>query len=136
MLSRINMCRDRVVMQIRRGGLFLTLQEFYAVVGGNYDEAVSRLMGEAMLRRFLMKFPNDPSYAVLKQAVENENREEAFRAAHTIKGLCLNFSFGTLLASSEALTEALRHEMPDDLAELFSEVSKDYELILDAIANL
>lgn len=119
-----------------KGAAFLTLQEFYAVVGGNYDEAVSRMMGEAMLRRFLMKFPNDPSYAALKQAVENGEREEAFRAAHTIKGLCLNFSFGKLLASSEALTEALRSEMPPNMQELFARVSEDYELTLDALAKL
>ena len=119
-----------------KGAVFLTLQEFYAVVGGNYDEAVSRLMGEAMLRRFLMKFPNDPSFAALKQAVGSGDREEAFRAAHTIKGLCLNFGFGRLLASSEALTEALRYEMPPNLTELFDRVSEDYELTLDALAKL
>ena len=114
----------------------MTLQEFYAVVGGNYDETVSRMMGEAMLRRFLMKFPNDPSFAALKQAVESGAREEAFRAAHTIKGLCLNFGFGKLLASSEALTEALRSEIPPNLAELFAKVSEDYELTMDALTKI
>ena len=114
----------------------MTLQEFYAVVGGDYNEAVGRMMGEAMLRRFLMKFPNDPSYAALKQAVENGDREAAFRAAHTIKGLCLNFSFGKLLASSEALTEALRSEMPPNLTEIFARVCEDYELTLDALAKI
>ena len=135
MLSRVNRCRDRNVMPIRKE-FFVTLQEFYAVVGGDYNEAVGRMMGEAMLRRFLMKFPNDPSYAALKQAVENGDREEAFRAAHTIKGLCLNFSFGRLLASSEALTEALRHEMPSNMTELFEKVSEDYELTLSALAKI
>ena len=114
----------------------MTLQEFYIVVGGDYDEAVSRMMGEAMLRRFLMKFPNDPSYAALKQAVESGEREEAFRAAHTLKGLCLNFGFGKLLASSETLTEALRSEIPPNMTELFSKVSEDYELTLDALAKI
>ena len=114
----------------------MTLQEFYAVVGGDYNEAVGRMMGEAMLRRFLMKVPNDPSYAALKQAVENGEREEAFRAAHTIKGLCLNFGFGKLLASSEALTEALRSEIPSNMAELFARVSEDYELTMDTLAKI
>lgn len=112
------------------------MQEFYAAVGGDYNEAVSRMMGEAMLRRFLLKFPGDPSFDTLEQALFAGDRETAFRAAHTIKGLCLNFGFGKLRASSEALTEALRHEMPANAAELFDAVRADYELTLDAVAKI
>lgn len=114
----------------------MTLQEFYAAVGGDYTEAVNRMMGEAMLRRFLSKFPNDPSFAVLEQAIAAGEREEAFRASHTIKGLCLNLGFGKLLSSSETLTEALRHEMAPNAAELFSQVKEDYELTLNAVMQL
>ena len=114
----------------------MNLQEFYAVVGGNCEEALSRLMGEAMLRRFVAKFPSDQSFAALKQAIADGERETAFRAAHTIKGLCLNLGFGKLLASSEALTEALRNEMPDNVNELFARVSEDYALTMDAIGKL
>ena len=114
----------------------MTLQEFYAVAGGDYNEAVSRMMGEAMLRRFLAKFPGDPSFSALEQSLDAENREESFRAAHTIKGLCLNLGLGKLRASSEALTEALRHEMPANAAELFAQVKADYELTVDALAKI
>ena len=120
----------------RKEMFFLTLQEFYAVVGGDPNEAVSRMMGEAMLRRFLAKFPADPSYATLEVAINEGMQEEAFRAAHTIKGLCLNLGFGKLLHSSETLTEALRHEMPANAAELFAAVKADYELTLDAVLKL
>ena len=49
----------------------MTLEEFFAVVGGNYKEMIDRMMGEAMLRRFIMKFPTDPSFANLEQALEH-----------------------------------------------------------------
>ena len=114
----------------------MTLQEFYATVGGNYDEAVGRLMSEALVRRFVLKFLSDPSYAALEQAIAAGEREEAFRAAHTIKGLCLNLGFGKLLASAEELTEALRSEMPANAQELFARVSEDYALTVDAIGKL
>ena len=120
----------------KKGDFSMNLQEFYAVVGGNCDEALSRLMSEAMLRRFVAKFPKDQSFDALKQALADGDRETAFRASHTIKGLCLNLGFGKLLASSEALTEALRHEMPDNAGELFAAVSEDYALTMDAIAKL
>ena len=76
----------------------MTLQEFYAVVGGDYQDALNRMMMEAMLRKFLAKFPTDPSFENLSAALEAGNREEAFRAAHTIKGLCQNLGFGKRLS--------------------------------------
>ena len=114
----------------------MTLQEFYAVVGADYQDAVNRMMMESMLRKFLAKFPTDPSFQNLEEALGNNDREEAFRAAHTIKGLCLNLGFGKLFTSSNALTEALRHEMPDHAAELFEAVKADYALTLDAVNQL
>ena len=114
----------------------MSLQEFYAVIGGDYTESVNRMMGEAMLRRFLLKFPNDPSFFTLEQALSSGDREEAFRAAHTIKGLCLNLGFGRLRDSSEVLTEALRHEMPANAHELFTLVKEDYTLTLDALSKI
>ena len=114
----------------------LTLQEFYAVVGGDYQDALNRMMMEAMLRKFLAKFPSDPSFQNLEQALQSGDREEAFRAAHTIKGLCLNLGFGKLYASSNALTEALRNELPSNAPELFEAVKADYALTLDAVNQL
>lgn len=114
----------------------MTLEEFFAVVGGNYKETIDRMMGEAMLRRFIMKFPTDPSFANLEQALSEGSREEAFRAAHTIKGLCLNLGFGKLYQSSQELTEALRSDMPANAAELFAAVKADYTVTMDAIESL
>ncbi|MBR2132450.1 MAG: Hpt domain-containing protein [Oscillospiraceae bacterium] len=114
----------------------LTLQEFYTAVGGDYQDALGRMMGESMLRKFVLKFPNDPSFTALTQAIETGSREDAFRAAHTIKGLCLNLGFGKLLHSSQTLTEALRSEFPNNTAELFASVKEDYHLTVDAIAQL
>ena len=114
----------------------MNLQEFYDIVGGNYSETVSRMMGEAMLRRFLLKFPADPNFDALEQAIAADDREAAFRAAHTIKGLCLNLGLGKLLYSAEVLTEALRNEMPGNVAELFAPLKENYELTLDAVLKL
>ena len=119
-----------------KGMISLTLQEFYSVVGGDYQDALSRMMMESMLRKFLAKFPTDPSFSNLEQGLKNGDREEAFRAAHTIKGLCLNLGFGKLYASSNELTEALRNEMPANADELFEAVKTDYILTLDAVNQL
>ena len=114
----------------------MTLQEFYTVVGGDYQDALNRMMMESMLRKFLAKFPSDPSFTLLEQSLQNGDREEAFRAAHTIKGLCLNLGFGKLYASSNTLTEALRDSMPPNIEALFDAVRTDYLLTLDAVNQL
>ena len=55
-----------------------------------------------------MKFLDDNSYANLKEAIAAGNVEEAFRAAHTLKGVCLNLGFDNLYKASSAITEIFR----------------------------
>ena len=107
----------------------MTLRECYAALGGDYDEVMSRLRSERLVQKFVLKFLNDGSYQLLRDALEAGDREEAFRAAHTIKGVCANLAFTGLLDSSERLTEALRDGRPPEPGEerLLAKVVEDYE---------
>ena len=49
----------------------MTLKECYATLCGNYDEALSRLMNERLMERFLQKFLSDPSFNEIKDAIES-----------------------------------------------------------------
>ena len=51
----------------------MTLKECYATLCGNYDEALSRLMNERLMERFLQKFLSDPSFNEIKDAIENKD---------------------------------------------------------------
>ena len=44
----------------------MTLQEFYARVGGDYSATLSRLPSEALIKKFVLKYPGDPSVALQK----------------------------------------------------------------------
>ena len=44
----------------------MTLQEFYARVGGDYNATLSRLPSEALVKKFILKYPGDPSFAQLE----------------------------------------------------------------------
>ena len=70
----------------------MTLQECYAAMGGNYEDVIGRLRSERLVQKFVLKFLDDGSYSLLCQSLEEKNYEEAFRAAHTIKGVCQNLS--------------------------------------------
>ena len=67
------------------------MRECYEVIGGNYEAVLERLHSEALIRRFTLKFLEDQSYLQLKQALENKNFEDAFRGAHTERGMSESF---------------------------------------------
>ena len=48
----------------------MTLKDFYSAVGGNYDEVLSRLVSERLITKFVLKFKDDDSFALLESAVE------------------------------------------------------------------
>ena len=111
----------------------MTLQECYIALGGNYEDVLGRLRSEKLIQKFVLKFLDDPSYDSLCCAVESHDREQAFRAAHTIKGICLNLSFNKLYQSSNLLTEALRSEWKPEADELVKQVIQDYQSAVAAI---
>ena len=74
----------------------MTLQECYAAMGGNYEEVLGRLRSDRLIQKFVLKFLDDGSYDLLCRSLEEKNYEEAFRAAHTIKGVCQNLSITKL----------------------------------------
>ena len=65
----------------------MTLKEAYESVESNYDNVLKRLGSEGMIKRFAVKFIDDPTFGELKNALAAGDGESAFRAAHTMKGM-------------------------------------------------
>ena len=100
----------------------MTLKEFYEQIDGSYEDTLHRLPSEALVHRFVLKYPADPSFAQLREAVAAADWESAFRAAHTLKGVAQNLDFGDLGRSAAALTEALRGTKPLEDYSLYESV--------------
>ena len=115
----------------------MTMQECYKAIGGNYEAVLGRLHNEALIPRFTLKFLEDQSYLQLKQALENKNYEDAFRSAHTLKGVCQNLSFDRLYEVSNELTELLRDRTgaQPGISEAMEKVTEVYELTIEEIKN-
>ena len=111
----------------------MTLQECYAALEGDYQGVLGRLTSERMVQKFVLKFLNDGSYELLLRSMEEENWEEAFRAAHTIKGVCQNLDFTRLYRSSSQLSEALRNGFTPEAPALAEQVKEDYARTTAAI---
>lgn len=116
----------------------MNVQQCYDAMHGNYAEVISRLRTDERVARFLRRVPSDGNYEILCDAMKSGNADEAFRAAHTIKGICLNLSLTALFKSSDALTEALRGktDIEADVEPLFEILKSDYETTVEAIKNL
>jgi len=111
----------------------MTLQECYAALGGDYEDVSKRLYSERMVKKFILKFLDDKSFDLLCTSMEEKNYEEAFRAAHTLKGVCQNLSFTRLLKTSSDMSEALRHGYTPAADELMAPLAEDYKVTADAI---
>lgn len=114
----------------------MTLEQCYAALEGSYDNAISRLRSEKLVRKFALKFLADDSYQLLQDSLAQQNYEEAFRAAHTIKGVCQNLAFDKLGNSSEKLTESLRGGWSDAAQALLAQVEADYQQTVAALQSL
>lgn len=86
----------------------MNVKEFYAATGGDYEGTLSRFLSEERVKRFALKFEQDPSFSQLCEALKNGDVGEAFRAAHTLKGVCQNLGFDSLYRISSEITEILR----------------------------
>ena len=111
----------------------MTLQECYAALEGDYQGVLGRLTSERMVQKFVLKFLNDGSYDLLVRSMAEENWQEAFRAAHTIKGVCQNLDFTRLYRSSSQLREALRNGFTPEAPALAEQVKEDYARTTAAI---
>lgn len=118
----------------------MNLKECYQAFGGDYEDTMKRMGMERLLQKFMLKFLDDGSFKELCDNMEQQKYEEAFRAAHTLKGLCLNLGFKTLAESSSNLTEALRPQQfeESDMAEIMKmveQVKRDYEMTVSVITE-
>ena len=114
----------------------MTIKECYEKVGSDYDGVLKRLGSEALVKRFAVKFLNDPSFQELTDGLAAQDGEKAFRAAHTLKGVCLNLGFTELYKVSAELKEVLRGRETAGSDELYAQVKEQYTTLTDAIREL
>lgn len=113
----------------------MTIEAFYTLVGGSFEATKARFLSGERVLRFVKRFPADPSFSLLKTALEEGNTEEAFRAAHTLKGVAQNLGFDLLYESASAVTEVLRGGSLQ-VDGLLAELEKRYSTAVNAIAEI
>ena len=114
----------------------MTVKECYELADADYNDVMNRLGSEALVKRFAVKFLQDRSYQELAEAMEAQDAERAFRAVHTLKGVCANLGFKRLQEVSSELTEKLRGRELEGSEPLYEAVKIQYGRVIGAITQL
>lgn len=110
------------------------LREALIAEGVDYNTTLERFMGkEDLYHKFLIKFLDDDNFNQLEGFLNDKKVEEAFKCAHTIKGLCGNLGFENLLEVDIPLVEILRAGSLESVDELFEDLKKRYDSLCDII---
>ena len=113
------------------------LREFFASVGSDADDVIMRLGGNPdLVVRFVTKFLSDGSFSSLKSSLDAGDRDTAFRAAHTLKGVSGTLGFQRLYEKATSVTELLRGGDVDAAKTALPALETEYCLVMEALKNL
>ena len=97
---------------------------------------MERLPSADFVRRFALKFLQDDSFPNLKKALEAKDAPTAFRAAHTLKGVCQNLGFDALYAPVQCPDGSPpRRQRLTVPTSLFPPVEKEYQRVVVALKD-
>lgn len=115
----------------------MNVEEFYIIIGGDFDGVSSRLMTVDRIRKYLIMFTKTDDYEQMIRAFEEKRYEDAFRYAHNLKGIALNLGLTELSISASELGETVRHGEPTvDVEPLIDRVTEDYMSILSGVSYI
>lgn len=70
----------------------MELQTFYENIGSRLSSRFTETAQRSLIDKYLHLLLKDPVFETLEHAVESNDHEEIFRAAHTIKGWHLTWN--------------------------------------------
>lgn len=115
----------------------MTIKELYDVIGGNYEDLMTRIPKENMIERFVRKYVDCKEFDKLAEAYEAKDYKRLFETSHNLKGMSANLSFSKINKTITEICEAVRKGEPKiDLSELMATAQKDYELLVNTINQL
>lgn len=110
--------------------------------GADVENTVKRFMGnEAMYEKFLKKFADNSNYPGLAESIEACDYEEAFKCAHTLKGVSANLGLDPIYKASSDLTEEVRNKKNDEVdkekvQEIWQELQRVYKVFEELLSTL
>lgn len=105
--------------------------------GVNVSTGINRFMNnETLYTKFLSKFPMDNTFNNLKEQLAKKNIQEAFLAAHSLKGICGNLELSSLTDIINPMTDKLKSGQINGIDEMMENLEKHYSEICSIIKNI
>lgn len=106
-----------------------SFREIFETYGANYQSTMDRFVGnETLYLKFLDMLFQDENLQILKESIETGNLEEAFGAAHTLKGVTANMGLTPLYDAVCEMIEPLRKkEVRDDYLIMYQNIETEFK---------
>ena len=95
----------------------MTIQELYAEIGGDYEQAVKVMRMDKLIDRYIRKLRSSSVGDSLAEAGESMDATKLFESAHAMKGVCANLGLDTLASAADEVTEEFRPGNPRRLSD-------------------
>lgn len=95
----------------------MTVQELYASIGGNYQQATRVLRVDRLIDKHIRRLPQNGVIDRLIAAGKGMNPTELFEAAHAAKGVCANLGLTNLADAASVIAEEYRPGNPRTLSD-------------------
>jgi HPt (histidine-containing phosphotransfer) domain-containing protein len=86
----------------------MTIQELYAKMGGDYDQAVRVMKKDKLIDKYVRKLTASNVGEMLAQADKTMDGTKLFESAHAMKGVCSNLGLVALANAADEITEEFR----------------------------
>lgn len=108
-------------------GVFIDKLEAY---GADTEVGLARFAGdEGLYERCFYMLIDDENFAALQEAVAAKKYDEAFSAAHALKGVVGNLELAPLYEAISVAVESLRASKLDNIEAEVAKVAEEYERI-------
>lgn len=105
--------------------------------GIDYDDALDRFGGNAALyKRLAQKYLQDTHFASFVAALESGDYDEAYRQAHSLKGVAGNLSLARIYDIASMICECLRNGEPEAAAKYTSDLESAHHSAIKGLLAL
>lgn len=116
----------------------MTLQELYAKIGGDYEQAQRVLRVDKLIDKHIKKLPKNGVIDNLLAAGEGMDPTQLFETAHAAKGVCGNLGLTNLAEDASAIAEEYRpgndRTMSDEEVKAkLADISEKYSIVAEGI---
>lgn len=118
----------------------MTLEELYAAIGGDYEQAIRVLRVEKLVDKHIRKLTKNGVVDALIAAGQDMDPTQLFETAHAVKGVCANLGLTNIAEAASDIAEEYRPGnartiSDEDVKAKIAQIEEMYKRATDGIAQ-